>query len=112
MIMFSNIKNTKNQKSPFRRTLSYSLLFVGTAMIAGCQTKYANVSQYDPKVANYDERHPILLAEEEDALELYIGSGAVELTKGDRSALANYVRRYLAAGDSGMTVSGTFRIGQ
>jgi pilus assembly protein CpaD len=102
MFLKQDQKNKLNQK--LMPNILSSALLLSSAVLAGCQTHYANVAQYDPKVLNYDERHPILLAEEEDALELYIGSGAVELTKGDRSALANYVRRYLAAGDSGMTV--------
>jgi pilus assembly protein CpaD len=92
--------------SPSRRLrgalLGGALLTVAAALSAGCST----TSTSDPTPAAYDyrQRHPIMISEEPEVLDIPVGMNGPALSRDIETAIRNYVAGYRADGTGAITI--------
>jgi pilus assembly protein CpaD len=96
---------TRRSQFPFQRTLPLRLGLIGVAAVAlaACSTS-AHQSQSDPRYLNYDERHPLMLRQQEHSLPLLVGENANGLTQGDRTALSGFMQSYASQGEGALRI--------
>lgn len=71
-------------------------------LLVGCQSRSTSYVESGP--LNYTERHPIVLAEEADKLDIFIGSGKRDITRGDAAAVKAFTRSYRQDGTGLMKI--------
>jgi len=78
-------------------------LMASSAMLAGCQTgaTVTNQSLFDQ---DYAKRHPIVISNEPETLDIPVGMNGGALSPQLRVAIRDYLRTYRAAGTGGLTI--------
>lgn len=72
------------------------------AVSAGCST--SGTSEFDPKPYNHELRHPTLISEEPENLNLPVGMNGPAISPQIEQAIAEYVAEYQADGTGAVTI--------
>lgn len=86
---------------PARSLLCGTMLVALTALSAGCSTMG---SDFDVATYNHDVRHPILISNEPETMDMPVGMSGPALSHDLEVALRDYVHEYRADGTGSITI--------
>lgn len=89
-------------RSPTRALACGVALAAFTALSAGCST--TGTSDVDIRDYDYRQRHPILISNEPEALDLPVGMNGPAISPEIETAIRNYVAEYRADGTGAITI--------
>lgn len=85
-----------------RGLLAGAALAALAMLSAGCST--TSVTEVDPRDYDYRERHPIMLSEEPEILDMRVGMNGPALSPEIETAIRDYVDGYRSAGTGNITI--------
>lgn len=98
---------SQNAVSPLGRRLVPALVIASGIALAGCSSRTTPTDPVIPGALAYDgyrSRHPIVLTEQAETLDVPVGSQSVRLTSQMADTVAGFGAEALARGASGVTV--------
>ena len=86
------------------KTSRIAAAFVGLAALAGCEGYSRHHFEVPPAPTTYQQRHPIVIGEKEQTLDIPVGRTGHELPRASRQAITGFAQAYARNPSSSMRV--------